>query len=201
MLSGNKLAGSASDYEKPDNDFYATDPRTVRLFLGRLLVDQLGLPDGDWWECACGNGNIAEVVRDFLQDGKIYASDIVDRGYRHNFKVQDFLTCTEPPSDKVEVIITNPPFSLLNDFIKKGLELTGRYLILFAKIQTLETKARADIFKQNPPRWVYVHTERQSVWRNGQDRDPNGKKWATTMCMAWFVFDTHWHGTTELRFI
>lgn len=200
-LDGSSLVGGKSRYEKPDNDFYATDPDTVRLFMERAKWDGLFRTTGDWWEPACGNGNISRVLCECIEKDRVYSSDVVDRGWKHNFKVADFLSCAECPTGRTDVIITNPPFSLLNGFIEKGMEMTGRYLVLFAKIQTLETVGRRKLFDRYPPSYVYVHSERQSVWRNGEPLMPDGRKWSTTMCMAWFVWDKQAKHETILRFL
>lgn len=28
-----------------------------------------------------------------------------------------------------------------------------------------------------------------ATWNNGEPLDPNGKKWATTMCHAWYIWE------------
>lgn len=44
VLSGAQLAGGNSVSEKAENDFYATDPKTVDVFLQRAIKDNL-FPD------------------------------------------------------------------------------------------------------------------------------------------------------------
>ena len=201
-LSGDRLAGSNSKYGRVENDFYATNPITVKKFLFALEKDTLltEIFNGSTvWECACGNGNIVKAMQSYFRTESIYvekylASDLVNRGYGN---IENFLESTA----KADVIITNPPFSLINDFIKHGLEQTNRFLIFFAKIQLLETKARTKILKNSPLRFVYVHSERQGTWRDGNPLDENGKPWSTTMCMAWFIWDKEYKGEPILRFI
>lgn len=199
MLKGRQLVGSGSRYKKPDNDFYATNPDTVRIFLDKFLEDGENI-DGKVWECACGNGNISKVLREYKNgNGIVKSSDIVDRGYHKNFKVIDFL---DPKlKTRADVIITNPPFSLLNDFITQGLRLTDNYLIFLAKIQTLETQKRGEILKNSPLKFVYVNTVRQATWHNGNPCDPNGCPWGTTMCLCWFVWKKGYKGEPIIRFL
>jgi hypothetical protein len=193
-LSGNKLVGSSPKNKRVENDFYATNPETVKKFFKEFAKkNTIGLDDV-FWECACGNGNISKVIELFYPENKIISTDLINRGYGN---VEDFLQSER----KADVIITNPPFALLNDFIKHGLEQTNRFLIFFAKIQLLETKARVEILKNSPLRYVYVHSERQATWRNGAQFDENGKPWAQTMCMAWFIWDKEYKGEPILRFI
>ena len=196
-LSGAKLAGGNSSSEKAENDFYATDPKTVDLFMQRAFKDGLfqDMQGKEIWECACGNGNIAKVLKRYFTNSNIKATDLIDRGYGTGNV--DFLKATSTS----HMIITNPPFSLINEFIRQGLNLTDRYLVLFAKIQTLEGIDRKILLENSPLQYVYVHSTRQATWKNGQPKDPNGKKWATTMCLAWFVWDKTYTGEPVIRFI
>lgn len=100
-----------------------------------------------------------------------------------------------------DLIITNPPFSLINDFIKQALRLSNRYVIFLAKIQTLETLERKELLENSPLKYVYVHSSRQATWKNGEPLDPDGNKWQTTMCLAWFVWDKEYKGEPIIRFI
>ena len=195
-LSGGQLAGGNSTTKKAENDFYATDPKTVRMFLDRFRADGNELV-GVIWECACGSGNISEVIKEYYPHNKVLSTDIVMRGYTSGNV--DFLS-----SDcalVADTIITNPPFSSINGFIRVGLQKASKYLILFAKIQTLETVERKQILQESPLKYVYVHSTRQATWKNGEPRDPKGNKWATTMCLAWFVWEIGYKGEPIIRFL
>ena len=198
VLSGAQLAGGNSASEKAENDFYATDPKTVDIFLQRAIKDNLfsDLQNEVVWECACGDGNISKKIREYYPSSIGKDTDLVYRGYGEGSV--DFLVSSETGA---KMIVTNPPFSLMNDFIKKGLELTSKYLVLFAKIQTLETVERKKILENSPLKYVYVHSARQATWKDGKSRDPNGKKWATTMFLAWFVWDKTYTGEPVIRFL
>lgn len=202
MLNGAKLAGSSPALGREKDDFYATDPATVRLFFDQLYREGFQFDEHDWWEPACGNGNICKVINEYRQGfGSLTASDIVDRGWKENFTVRDFLSVGDVEAGEHDVIITNPPFALLKEFMEQGLRLTRRYLMLFCKIQALEGKSRAHLLQGGKLRAVYVHSSRQNVWRNGQPLNPQGKRWATTMCMAWLMFDKSYCGECALRFL
>ena len=195
-LSGGQLAGGNSATEKAENDFYATDPKTVELFLEKAMSDgAIDLPNGTVWEPACGDGHLMKVIKKYFPLCKRISTDLVYRGY--GCGGIDFLKSNK----KADLIITNPPFSLMNEFITHGLEQTNRYLVLFGKIQTLETVERVEILRKSPLRYVYVHSKRQATWKDGKNLDPNGKKWATTMCLAWFVWDKEYKGEPIVRWI
>lgn len=194
VLSGGQLAGGNSVSEKADNDYYATDPKTVKLFLDRF--NELKNFSGVIWEPACGEGNISEVLKDYFPRSTVISTDLVYRNYgegNYNFLDSNYIDA--------DLIITNPPFSLINDFILQALKLSKRYVIFLAKIQTLETLERKFILENSPLKYVYVHSSRQATWKNGNPLDENGKKWATTMCLAWFVWDKEYTGEPIIRFI
>ena len=55
-------ASSHSDVERENNDYYATDPNTLKIFLKALTRDNLKI-NINVWECACGEGHLSEVLR------------------------------------------------------------------------------------------------------------------------------------------
>ena len=49
---------------------------------------------------------------------------------------------------------------------------------------------RKELFEKYPPKYIYVFRNRMATWNSGLEKDPKtGKKWATTMCHAWFVWE------------
>lgn len=180
-LSGAQLAGGNSSSIREKDDFYATAPNTTRLFLDTFKED-LG---SDILEPACGEGHLAEVLKEYFPNSNIDCIDLVDRGYGTGGV--DFLTYN--PEKKYDTVITNPPFKYAKEFILKGLELSNRYVIMLCKIQLLEGVNRKEMFFNTPLKYIYIHTTRQATWKNGEKTDSKGKKWATTMCLAWFVWE------------
>lgn len=194
-LSGGQLAGGNSTTEKADNDFYATNPKTVREFfnVANAIFENVEAIH----EPCCGQGHLVKELIQYFPNSIIASTDLVDRGYGAGGI--DFLNSNL--DIKADLIITNPPFSLVNDFITVGLEKTNRYLVYLCKIQMLETVARKKILENSPLKYIYVHSKRQSTWKNGEELDPTGKKWATTMCLAWFVWDKQYIGEPMVKFI
>lgn len=194
-LSGGQLAGGNSVTEKADNDFYATDPKTVKAFLDIARYEFKNVESIH--EPCCGQGHLVEAILPYFKNSIVASTDLIDRGY--GLGNVDFLNCNL--DIKADLIITNPPFSLVNDFIKVGLEKTNRYLVYLCKIQLLETVGRKELLENSPLKYVYVHSKRQATWKNGKERDENGKPWATTMCLAWFVWDKEYVGEPIIKFI
>lgn len=194
-LMGASLAGANPTRGRVENDFYATEPATTKLFLDEFIKTET--ITGDILEPACGQGHISEVLKQYFVDNNIYSSDLVDRGYgipNIDFLNYDF-------QRKFNTIITNPPFKYAKEFIIRGLELSEKYVVMFAKIQLLEGKDRKKMFEQTPLKYVYVHSSRQNPMRNGKDRDENGKKWSSTMAFAWYVWDKEYTGEPIIKWI
>lgn len=183
MLKGANLAGTNHQSERVKNDFYATDPKaTEKLF----KYEQF---EGPFLEPCVGAGHIAEVIKRHFPKAIIDCIDIQDRGYGGTVEA-DFLKYET--DKKYSAIITNPPYSHALEFIQKSLELLepGGKIAMFLKLQFLEGEKRRKLFDENPPSTIYVFRKRTAAWRNGEPTDKNGKRWATTMCHAWFVWDT-----------
>jgi hypothetical protein len=61
---------------------------------------------GPVWDPFCGTGRVAEAAR--VAGYETYASDIVDRGYRHLNRIEGFLTVDR--LDPNMSLVANPPF-------------------------------------------------------------------------------------------
>lgn len=183
VLSGGKLAGGNPKHKRIENDFYATNPLAVEMLMGVYQFN-----NGSFLEPCVGNGNILKAVKDKFPHSKMVGVDLIDRGHPNTI-VNDFLTYET--DEKFDNIITNPPYSLAKEFVEKGMELLSANgkMAMFLKIQFLEGAKRTEMFKEYPPKYIYVFTKRMPTWNNGQPTDPKGKRWATTMCHAWFVWE------------
>ena len=145
---------------------------------------------------------IANTVNSFYTNKRnITALDIVDRGYPNTI-IQNFLTWET--DKKYDAIITNPPYSLAKEFVEKGLTLLNDdgQMAMFLKIQFLEGQKRKELFDKYPPKYIYVFRNRMATWNNGQSLDPStGKKWATTMCHAWFIWEKNSKSEPIIRWL
>ena len=98
-----------------------------------------------------------------------------------------------------EAITPEQAHTIAKEFVEKSMELLNEgydedgyakgQLIMFLKIQFLEGAKRKAMFEKYPPKYIYVFRNRMAAWNNGEPLDPNGKRWATTMCHAWFVWE------------
>ena len=189
-VRGHSLAGMSTTRERVKDDFYATAPESTVAILKEVALK------GSIWEPACGQGHMSEVIKDFYPDSKVYSTDLVDRGY-----AEDIVNFLDYDGEKFDNIITNPPFKLAKEFVEKALEYANDKVIMFAKIQLLEGVSRQELFKANPPKYIYVFTKRQTPLPNGSALDENGKKWASTMCFAWFIWEVGFKGEPTVRWL
>jgi len=115
----------------PLKKVYSNDYQTPSIAL-KPLIPYL---KRDWviWECAEGKGNLTKALREL--GFKVIGTDII--------KGHDFLK-----DDPIEYdcIITNPPYSLRYEFIKRAYEL-GKSWAMLMPLTTLEGK-RQELFKK-----------------------------------------------------
>ena len=187
-LTGTSLSGTSTTRDRIKDDYYATPQEsTFKL----LEVEDF---KGNILEPCCGEGHISEVLK---QEGyKVFSNDLIDRGYGELHK--DFLT---EDFEIYDNIITNPPFKYAKEFIEKSLKVTTGKVAIFCKIQLLEGVSRYEMFQDTPLKTVYVFTKRQNPLRNGSPVDENGKKWSSTMCFAWFVWEHGYEGKPTIEWL
>jgi hypothetical protein len=184
-------ASNHSEGERETNDFYSTDPHTLEIFLEALKRDGIELHT-NIWEPACGMGHLSEVLKS--KGYNVYSSDLIDRGY--GVSNINFLECTDSLTYD---ILTNPPYKYAQEFVEHALEISysGAYVVMLLKIQFLEGKARRKLFDKYPPKYVYVNSERQTCYINGD----MSKKMSSASCYCWFVWEKGFTGDPVIKWI
>lgn len=177
-------ASSHGNEEREINDYYATDPKATQQ-----LVDLVEL-DKNILEPACGGGHISEVLID--RGFNVISEDLFDRGYGESGK--DFLLRTEPFNGDV---VTNPPYKCAQAFAEKSLELIpeGNKVCMFLKIQFLESTSRAQFLKENPPKYVYVASDRINCAKGGDFENLE----RSAVCYCWFIWEKGFKGDPSIR--
>lgn len=180
-----------SEGEREVNDYYATDPHALELFLEAIKRDSFKLCKRIW-ECACGQGHLSKIL---IDKGYIVKStDLIDRGYGEGGI--DFLKQREGWHGD---ILTNPPYKYAEDFVEKALKLLeqGNHCVMFLKVQFLEGQSRRELFEHCPPKYVYVHSKRANCAKNG-----NFEKYGSSaICYCWYIWEKGFKGESIIRWI
>jgi len=177
-------ASNHSGKEREIRDYYATPPELVERLLERETFGKI-------WEPACGEGHISKTLKNHGYD--VYSSDKYDRRFGD---IKDFLTEKEQWNGD---IITNPPYAHALDFVKKALELIpeNRKVAMLVKIQFLEGKKRKEYFEKNPPKRVYIFSERRDCWPNGVKPEKDVK----AICYMWAIWEKGYSGPPQVFWI
>lgn len=182
-------ASNHTENEREANDYYATEPKAAELL---CEVESLSPAI---WECACGEGHLAEVLR--KRGHIVKATDLIDRGY--GCGGVDFL------KENVHFqgdIVTNPPYKYAREFVEHaiGTVADGCKVCMFLKLQFLEGKARRALFEKYPPKCVYVASSRLLCAKNG-DFDKMKAGGGSAVAYAWFVWQKGYTGETVIRWV
>ena len=158
--------GGGMDRKRGVTDFYPTPPEVTQA-----LLDYLQIPKGKLiWEPACGEG---DMVMQLMKSGYlVYGSDISSGA--------DFLTHDDVECDW---IITNPPFSLSEEFVRRCWA-TGKPFALLLKSQYWHAGKRLKLFEECKPSAVLPLT-----WRPDFLFKVEGKHGAPLMDVLWVVWD------------
>ena len=173
-IQASQIMGGNGAKARKAADLYPTPPE-VTVALMRFLK----LPRSTQiWEPACGQGDRVEALRGC---GMLaYGTDIRSG--------QDFLDSWQPRSTTAACswIITNPPFSLADEFIRHAAEI-GKPFAMLLKAQYWHAAKRAQLFREIPPSYVLPLTWRPDFLFKERD----GKKGASPlMDVMWCVWLT-----------
>lgn len=178
-------ASSHTDRPRQENDYYATDPRTINEL---LAVEKF---TGAIWEPSCGSGHMSKRLLELGE--QVISTDLYDRGYGQ--AGVDFISTTELLAPN---IITNPPYKLAKEFVEHSLVLGADKVAMFLKLTFLEGKARHKLFQTYPPVRIWVYSSRRQVAING---DPDMFAKSSAACYAWFIWEKGYSGKPTVGWI
>jgi hypothetical protein len=183
-MKGLSIVGSSrANGERDKNDFYPTPHYVVKELLKREKFE------GEIWECACGEGDICEVLIDYGY--KIRSSDLIDRGYgiKEDFFMSNY---------KSDNIITNPPYKNALEFILEAKKKSRKKIAMFLKTVFLESEKRKLMFQDTefPLKKVYQFSKRVTLYKGGVKMKNSGM-----IAYAWFVWDKEHKGKPLIDWI
>ena len=127
-------------------DNFPTPPWATRALLEYVIADAGPFRKLSCLEPACGAGHMARPLNEYF--ATVRASDIHPYGYG---AIGDFLGMPLQAAS-VDWVITNPPFRLAEDFIKRALIVARHGVAILARTVFLESVGRyREIFEQTPP--------------------------------------------------
>jgi hypothetical protein len=107
---------------RQERDFFQTPPYAVDLLLPFIPLEARA---GGIWECAAGDGMLANRLR---YHGYAVIESDVEPGERRDCVRINFLGCE--PKHSFGAIITNPPYSLKREFAERCMELGRPWALL-----------------------------------------------------------------------
>lgn len=176
-----------SDGRRP-LDAYFTDPRLVRTFTREVVVG------GNVLEPCAGTGNIARTLADVWTVHNIWTADI-DPQYSVDYvgDAREQATYTRWP-DRIDWIVTNPPFNILDEFLPMAWEHCETGMALLLRLSALEpTAGRGAWLVKNQQYLKHIMVFGQP---RPQFRKP-GRDFVTT---AWFVWTKSLYDHSEITF-
>lgn len=161
---------NATAVDRNKTDFYPTPHEATIALLKYLNIPKRAVI----WEPACGQGHIAKVLKQF--EYKVVSSELYNHGY--GMTGIDFLQTKD--FYRSEWIITNPPFSLSEEFILKCISYQIPFALLL-KAQYWHSAKRRKLFEEYTPSHILPLT-----WR--PDFLFGAKKGSPTMDCIWTVW-------------
>ena len=143
---------------RPDD--FQTPPEALESLLPYLRKDWL------IWECACGKGNLVKGLK--RKDFQVIGTDILAG--------QDFLKW-QPK--KFDCIITNPPFSLKQEFLERCYSLKKPFALLLP-LTTFETEKRQRLFAKYGLEVIFLPSRINF-------ETPSGNGSSSWFATAWFT--------------
>lgn len=156
-------------------DFYATNPKDVVEIVNLLGIDK----KIRILEPCAGNGHISETLKNLGYE--VVTNDIVERDIELDFTL-DFLK--EDIVGVYDLVVLNPPFKYVREFIIKSLEYAPKVLVI-ARLDLLESMARKELNNKYLEK-AFVHSKRARFAKNGEEKM---FKESTNISTAWFLYN------------
>lgn len=192
--------------ERDKTDYYATPTEEVKNILKEL---EINFNNTKILEPCAGGGHMLRGIREYCQENSqsatIFATDFHSHpgddsilvGADYDFLSDNYGGEILDDLKNIDWVIMNPPFATIVPFALRSLEIANKGVIMFARLQFLESKSRYEtIFSENPPTEVYVYVDRIQCWKDGIK--PEG---SSAQAYAWFIWDKSKSQNTEIHWI
>ena len=175
---------SQANWDRKAADFYPSPVDVTESIMPviEVIQEHKGFPL-KIWEPACGDGRMSRVLE--WHGYEVFSSDLREHsGYGVSgidFLAKDVTeTMGWDARQDIDLIISNPPFSLAKQFIEKALEYTPNVMML-VKTQYWNAKTRKALFDAHRPSFYLPLTWRPSFLELERGNNP-------LMDVAWCVW-------------
>jgi hypothetical protein len=175
------MAQRVSGYVRQANDSYQTPSWVTDALSPHLQRLALHI-----WEPACGDGAMADALT--ALGYRVHASDIITG--------DDFLKAKSLPSDAIQGIVTNPPYSIGQAFIEHALQLTkpvGGVVAMLLRCDYDHAKTRRHLFADCPAFAKKIILTKRIVWFQRPGAAPSFNH-------CWCVWDHHHSGKPTIEY-
>jgi hypothetical protein len=173
------MSQRASGYARRADEEYPT-PAWVAVTIGDYLAKRaLHI-----WEPAAGHPALARALKAY--------------GYRVTATRSDFFLRTRLPHDRVDAIVTNPPYGddkrgqIAADFIRHALSLPVRTVAMLLRVDFDSAKTRVDLFRDNSRFATKLVLLNRVKWFEGKSGPSDNH--------AWFLWDAAHRGPPRLAY-
>ena len=180
---GKNFSANNATGKRKKSDFYETPYSLTRKFLDAEEFDK----SLTVCEPACGAGAISNILKERWENSLVSAYD----------EETNFLSET----GNYDYIVTNPPFSLAQEFILKAKTVANYKFALLLPLSYLHGKKRFDEIysdKEYPLKKVHVFTRYPML---GDKLREDGKYTTGMMVYAWFVWENGYSGLPIIDWI
>jgi hypothetical protein len=170
-------------YARIERDYYPTPSWVIEA-----LAEHVNLGGMRIWECAAGDGRMAEALK--AAGASVYATDVERRDYRLDATL-DFVVAEVSESEHFDGLVTNPPFGnrgkLAEQFIRVGLrQITFcPFMALLLPVDFDSAKTRMSLFGGCPHFAGKIILTKRIVWFTNPDPQRENPKENS----SWFLWN------------
>ena len=176
---------------KTSLDDFPTPPWATRALIEHAVSSKEPLRSMTCLEPACGRGHMSVALADYFRD--VVSYDVFDYGFA---ETADFLKAKHGDAS-FDWVITNPPFKLGEDFIRRSLKIARCGVAMLARTVFIESVGRFDrLFEPNPPSVFAQFVERVPMVKGRLD-----KKASTATGYGWLIWEKGQPEGTRLAWI
>ena len=162
------MSSTNRGYDRHKSDYYVTPVEQIKLFIEKFM-DKEDIDDDIMILDPCAGGDevnkmsYPSAMEVFFNYKKLETMDI--RGdslanIKANYLKYDCI-------NKYDMIITNPPFNIALDIIKKALiDVRHKgYVIMLLRLNFLGSKQRFKFWQNNMPKYIFCSSSKNVVYR------------------------------------